>query len=370
MAKKEEKKATTSVSLSVIDVERKYAVDTTEYVGNGDAAVSWGKDNSLCNILTAAFDKSPSLAAAINQSCNYVCGDDVIVTDAASNWKEEVNRRHQTMKDIVNHIVYDYYIYGNFALQLIFNKLGLVTEIYALDITKCRLNGSRNKVYYNKKGWSKYSSKTDEYLRFGYNDFDPENPTMILFWNGAGVRRYYNPAPWQSALDAVLSEVEASRYSLSSLVNGFSARYIITFGGDAGATITDEQKSAIEDGIRNKFCGGADADSNFMIFYGDDSQTLDVKKIESDDSPEKFEKMMAISKESILTSLRISPLLLGMGQSVGFATNEFRDAYKLFDRTVAQPVRNIIEDSINKAIGVPNGVKIAPFTITFETTEN
>ena len=368
MAKKAEK--TTNISLSVVDVERKYAIDTTEQIGtSGDAVVSWGKDNTLSTILTTAFDKSPSLAAAINQSVNYVCGDGVEIAEEASNWKEEVNRRHQTMVDIVNHIAYDYYVYGNFALQLIYNKIGLVTEIYALDVTKCRLNANRDKVYYNKKGWSRYSSKTDEYLRFGYNDFDPENPTMILFWNGAGVRKYYNPAPWQSALDAVLSEIEASRYNLSSLVNGFQARYILTFGGDAGASLTDEQKQAIEDGIRTKFCGGADAESNFMIYYGDDNQTLDVKKIESDDNPEKYSKMLEVSKEAILTSLRISPLLLGIPQSTSWSTQEFADSFRLFDRTVAKPVRKIIEDAINTAIGIKNGVKIIPFTITFDNQD-
>ena len=363
MAKKEENK--TQVSLSVVDVEKRYAIDTTEVISNnGEGAVSWGKENNLPLILGTAYDKSPSLAAAVNQSVNYVCGDGVEITEEAATWRKEINRRHQDMDTLISHITYDYYIYGNFAIQIIFNKLGIPVELYPLDVTKCRLNGNRNKVLYAKKGWSKYSSKSEEYPRFGYAEFDAENPTMILFWNGNGVRRFYNPAPWQSALDSVLCEAEASRYSLGSLTQGFAARYIIDLPDTSN--LTDEQKRVIEDGIRNKFCG-YDAESNFMIYYSnDESKSLSVTKIEADDSPEKFEKIMAISKEAILTSLRMSPLLLGIPQSTSWSTQEFSDSYKLFDRTTAAPVRKIIQDSVNDAINIKDGVIIKPFTITFD----
>ena len=362
--KKQENKQ--QISLSIVDVERKYAIDTAEIVGNnGDGVVSWGKENNLPLILGTAYEKSPSLAAAINQSCNYVCGDGVEIAEEAATWKEEINRRHQTMEELIAHIALDYYVYGNFAIQIIFNKIGLPVELYPLDITKCRLNGKRDKVLYAKKGWSKYSSKSDEYPRFGFADFNPENPTMILFYNGSGVRRFYNPAPWQSALDSVLCEAEASRYSLGSLTQGFAARYIIDLPDTAN--LTDEQKQTIEDGIRKKFCG-YDAESNFMIYYSnDESKTLSVSKIEADDSPEKFEKIMAISKEAILTSLRISPLLLGIGMAnTGFSSNEFSDSFRLYQKTVAEPTSKMLTKVINTIIGVPDGVKIKPFEIKFE----
>lgn len=353
------------VMLSVVDVESKYTIDPAETVNGSSGIVSWGADNALAKLLATCYEKSATLKAAIDQSVNYVCGDEVVVSEEAALWKEQINRRKQDMDTLVNHITYDYYIYGNFAIQVIFNKLGMPVEMYPLDVSKCRLNEARDKVYYSKKGWTKYQTKSEEYGRFGYADFDPEHPTQIYFFNGAGVRKTYNPAPWAAALDDVLTEVEGSRYSLNSVTNGFAARYIIDIPDSSN--LTDEQKEVIEDGIRNKFCG-YDAESNFMIYYGnDEGKSLTVTKIEVDESPEKFQTIREGAKTNIFTSLRISPLLCGMGsEKTGFSTQEFSDSYKLFDRTVASPVRKIVTDSINDIIGIKDGVKIVPFTITFD----
>ena len=354
------------IQLSVVDVERKYSFNPAETVyGGGNAIVSWGLDNDIPKLLGNCYDKSSTLAAAINQSVNYVLGDDIVVTDEASYWKEKINRRGQTVKDLLSVWAMDYYIYGNFAAQIIFNALGLPVEIYPLDIAKCRLNETKDKVFYSKKGWSKYSTKSDCYDRFGYADFDAEHPTQIFFWNGNGVRKFYNPAPWQSALNDVLTEAETSLYCLKNVTAGFSAKYLITFPDTAN--LTDEQKKIVETGIREKFCG-YDADSNFMLYWAnDEGKNLTVSKIEADGSPELLQQVRQGTRTNIFTSLRISPLLCGLteGTTTGFASQEFSDSFRLFDRTVASPVRDILVGSIDKIIGVEDGVKIVPFTISF-----
>lgn len=355
--------------LSVVDVESKYTIDPAETINGSSGIVTWGLDNNLPKLYATAYEKSATLKAAIDQSVNYVTGDEVVVNDEAAFWKEKINRRGMDMDTLVAHITNDYYVYGNYAIQIIYNKLGQPCELFPLDVAKCRLNENRDRVYYSKKGWTKYQTKSEEFRRFGFADFDPENPTMIYFHNGAGVRKTYNTAPWAAGLDDVLSEIEASRYSLNSITNGFAARYLISFPDTAN--LTDEQKEIIEDGIRNKFCG-YDAPSNFMIYWGnDEAKTLTVTKIEADESPEKFQSMREGAKTNIFTSLRISPLLCGMGsEKTGFSTQEFSDSFKLFNRTVAGPVRKLITDSINSVIGIKDGVYIKPFTISFDSTND
>lgn len=361
MATKEKER----VMLSVVDVESKYTIDPAETINGSSGIVTWGRDNDLPKLLSTCFDKSATLAAAINQSMNYVNGDGVEVTESAALWKEKINRRGQDMDTLFNHISMDYYIFGNFAIQIVYNKLGNPVELFPLDVSKCRLNEDRTKVFYSKKGWTKYQTKSEVYPRFGYSEFDAENPTMIYFYNGNGVRKVYNPAPWAAALDDVLTEIEGSRYSLNSVTNGFSARYLISLPDTAN--LTDEQKGDIEEGIRNKFCG-YDAPSNFMLYWAnDEGKNLQVNKIEADESPEKFQAMREGAKTNIFTSLRISPLLCGMGsEKTGFSTQEYSDSYKLFDKSVAAPIRKMLSDAVNNIIGIKDGVYIKPFTITFE----
>lgn len=352
------------IMLSVVDVESKYTYNPNETVGTG-GIVSWGADNNIPTLLANCYEKSATLKAAIDQSVNYVDGDEVVVSDDAALWKETINRRKQDMDTLVSHITYDYYIYGNFAIQVIFNKLGNPVELYPLDVARCRLSEDRTKVFYSKKNWTKYQTKAEEYDRYGYTEFNAERPTQIYFYAGAGVRKTYNTAPWAAALDDVLTEIEGSRYSLNSVTNGFAARYLLVLPDTAN--IDNEQKQIIEDGIRNKFCG-YDAPSNFMIYYAnDEAKALQVNKIEADESPEKFQAIREGAKINIFTSLRISPLLCGVsvGTNTGFATQEFSDSFRLFDRTVAAPIRKVITDSINDIIGIKGGVSIKPFTINF-----
>ena len=359
-----------TIQLSVVETEKKYTYDPSESIyGGGSGIVSWGADNDLVKLLYNCYTKSATLKAAIDQSLNYILGDGVDIADKAASWREKVNRRNDTMQDILSHIASDFYIYGNFAIQVIFNKLGSPVELYALDVSRCRLNGDRNKVYYSKKSWTKYQTKADCYDRFGYCDFDPEHPTQIYFYNGSGIRSVYALSPWFAALDDVLSEIEGSHYSLNTITNGFGARYIINMPDTAN--LTDEQKKNINDGIKEKFCG-PDAPNNFMLYFSnDESKNITVQKIEADETPDRFIAIRKNSRENIFTSLRISPLLCGLSSdtNTGFSTTEFSDSFKLFNRTVAEPVRKVLEKAVNTVIGVANGISIMPFVLTFEDAE-
>lgn len=350
------------IMLSVVETEKKYTIDPAESIYGGEQVVSWGVDNNIPKLLNTCYEKSATLKAAIDQSINYVTGDGLIIN--AGSWEKEVNRRGETMQDIINHIVFDYFTYGNYALQIIFNKLALPVEIYALDVARCRLNADKNKVFYSKKNWTKYQTKADTYDRFGYADINPENPTQIYFYNGTGIRSTYNKAPWAAALNDVLSEIEGSEYSLNSITNGFQARYILNLPDTSN--LTDEQKDALNESIKSKFTG-PDANSFMLYFSNDEGKNIEVSKIESDDSTERFVQLRNAARENIFVSLRISPLLCGLGLSnTGFSTQEFSDSYKLYDRSVAEPVRHTIERSLSKIIGIEDAVKIIPFTIKFE----
>ena len=356
---------TENIALSVVEVEKKYTIDPTESVyGGGSGIVSWGEDNNLPALMTTCYQKSTTLGTVIDQTVNYICGDGVEISDDAAKWRKEVNRTHMTVEELVGHISFDFINYGNVAIQVIFNKLGNPVELYPLDVTRCRLSGDGLKVFYSKKAWTKYQTKAEEFPRFGRNDFDPEHPTQIYFWNGTGVKSIYNRAPWMSALSDALIEIEAGNYSLNAVSNGFSARYIFNFPNSGNKT--DEQKKAVEKGIRSKFCG-PDASNNFMLFWADNDKALEVTKIESDETPERFLAIRNTSRENIYASLRLSPLLCGVGMSnTGFATAEFSDSFKLYQRTVAEPNRRLIERMLDDVTMLTDAFQIKPFSITFE----
>lgn len=358
---------TKEINLSIIDVERRYMTDPIEVISNtgDDKPVMWGIDNQLPNLYKSCYLKSSTLKATVDSAVNYVLGDDVIVSPEAAKWNQTVNRNGMTMKDLIEVLAFNLFVFNGYAFQVVYNKLGTPVEMFPLDLSRIRTNKYHTKIYFNKKEWTKYVGKYDEYDAYNPEKIDPEHPTQIYFYKANSFNSVYPIPMYNGALNDILVEMEASRYSLNTVSNGFAAKYIFNF--PTTNNLTDEQKQAVNDGIRTKFCG-SDAVANYMLYWkNDEEKGLEVTKLETDDTSEKYIAIKDSCRQNIFISMRTTPLLCGLpNASNGFSTNEYRDSYKLYDRSVIAPARKTILNGINKVIGIPDAVKIAPFTISFD----
>ena len=354
------------VNLSVIDFEKKYTFDRDEVVSSSRSYVNWGKDNKYPALLKNLYYNSATLGSIINGSVGYVLGDCVFASDEAAKWADKVNRRGDTLYDIVNSLALDYWIYRGFAIQVIFSKLGTVAEIYALDFNKCRTDEYHKKIYYFKKGCSTYSNKYEVYDAFG-EKIDPNRPTQILYFTD-GCRGVYPHSKWESAIKDVETEIEATNYSLNSIGNGLSARYILTM--PSSANLTKEQKELIEKGIREKFTG-TETSSNFMLYFATGTEELKATPIAADEQNEKFVSIKKAARENIYTAFAATPTIFGLlSESTGFNDQEFKSAYKLYYATQIKPVQKKIDNQISKALGVKNAVVFKPLVIDWEDKDN
>lgn len=354
--------------LSVIDIEKKYSIDAdyTENTYGPHNVVSWGQDNAFPILLSNCYYNSATLKSVIDGMVGYVLGDSVTISEDSAKFKERVNKKDETMEDLISKIALDYFIYGGFAIQVIYSKLASIAELYALDFSRCRRNESGTKVFYSPKKCTKFQSKYEEYDSFDLSKIDLKKGTQIFYFKGDFTRTVYPKPLWYGALRDVLTEIECSKYSLNSVARGFQAKYLIDF--KEGANLTDEQKDSIEEGIKNKFCS-SEVESNFMLWFGNGTKEkeVEISKIESDDTPEKFIAIKDNARANIYTSMRATPLLFGLPNvSNGFSTNEYRDSYKLFEKTVITPIRNNILRALDKILGTKGSVSIEPIKITFE----
>lgn len=361
-----------NIVLSVLDIEKKYKVDYTEYTyGNGtnsDRPVAWGEDNALPMLYMNCYAKSSTLKATIMSQVDYVLGDDVIVNDDAAAWKEKVNRNDMTMRRLIAKLAFNYAVYGGFAIQVVYNKLGAPVELFPLDFGKCRISENGKKVFYNKK-WGKWTSKYDTYDAFDPEHIDMSNPTQI-FWFKPDYSSAIYPLPqYNGAIYDILTEIECSKFSLNTMARGFSARYLFQF--PENSQLTDEQKRGIEESIKNKFTG-SDTDVNFLLYWrnGDgDEEKIEVSKIETDDTPEKYLAIKDTARANIFIAMRTSPLICGLPVSTAFSTDEFKDVFKLYSKTVIEPIQDVIKEALGKVTGVKNPVSFRKFDIDFERTE-
>ena len=359
----EEKK----IALSVIDTERKYSVPDYEEVQYGsNNIVSYGHDNDMPLLLRNCYRGSATLKSVIDGMVNYILGENIEISDEIATFKEQVNKTGMSMRQFIASIALDYLTYGGFAFQIINNKLGMPVEFYPLDFARCRTNEYGTKIFYSKKQWGKYSTKAKEFERF---DSTKNQDTSIFYYKGDFTKNVYPLPMWYGSLYDVLTEIECSKYSLNSVANGFSAKYIVNLPN--AANLTKEQKEEIEKKMKEKFCG-TDTESNFMLFFANgDKAGITVSKVDSDDATERFIAIKNNCRTNIYTAMRATPNLFGLPtETTGFSSQEYSDAFKLFQKTVIAPIQTIFENVMDKVHGKKNTIKIAPFLITFDNNTN
>lgn len=356
------------IQLSVLDIESKYVVSPDETTYGNKNLVTWGMDNQMPVLYHNCYNKSATLKAIIDGTINYVLGDDIVLDDSAAYWREKVNRTGLTMRQLISRIAFNLNVYGGIAIQVIFNKLGQVVELFPLDFGRCRTNEDGTKIYYAKK-WTKYQTKSQEFDRFDPKNINKDNPTQIFYYKNDTTNSVYPLPPYAGALYDVLTEIECAKYSLNTVARGFSAKYVFNF--PEANNLTDEQKSGIEEAIKNKFCG-SENETNFMLYWkNEDGSGIEVTKIESDETPERYIAIKDNARTNIFVAMRTTPLLMGLvnGISTGWATQEFSDSFKLFQKTVIKPQQDIIVEALEKITGAKNGIHIMPFVIDFGTQE-
>ena len=356
------------IQLSVLDIESKYVVSPDETTYGNKNLVTWGMDNQLPVLYHNCYNKSATLKSIIDGTINYILGDDIVLDESAAYWREKVNRTGLTMRQLVSKMAFNLNVYGGFAIQVIFNKLGQVVELFPLDFGRCRINEDGTKIYYAKK-WTKYQTKSQEFDRFDPKNINKDNPTQIFYYKNDTTNSVYPLPPFAGALYDVLTEIECAKYSLNTVARGFSAKYVFNF--PEANNLTDEQKDGIEEAIKNKFCG-SENETNFMLYWkNEDGSGIEVTKIESDETPERYIAIKDNARTNIFVAMRTTPLLMGLvnGISTGWATQEFSDSFKLFQKTVIKPQQDIIVEALEKITGAKNGIHIIPFLIDFGTQE-
>lgn len=353
-----------NIQFSVLDVEKKYQIDPEEFTyGNGtDKMVTWGADNQLPVLYKNCYFSSSSLKSIIDGTVNYVLGDEIIINAAA--WAEKVNRNGMTMRQFIAKLAFNYLVYGGIAVQVIYNKLGQVVEMFPLEFGKCRTNESNTKVYYAKK-WTKYQTKSEEFDVFDPMNIDPNHLTQIYYFKGDFTSSVYPLPPYGGAIYDILTEIECSKYSLNTVARGFSAKYVFNF--PETANLTDEQKQGVETSIKNKFCG-SENETNFMLYWKNspDDPGITVEKIESDETPEKYIAIKDNARTNIFISMKCTPVLFGLPNAAnGFTDTEYQNSYKLYQKTVVEPIQDIIYEALDKMTGIEDAVEIKPFKIGF-----
>lgn len=332
---------------SAFELEKTSMPDAKEVTRSGYDYVSWGKDNRFPNDLYDLYENSAILQSVINGTADYVFGSGIISAF------DVVNDKYETLEDIVKKCVFDYLIFGGFAIQLMY-KGGKVEAMYWLDFQKCRRSEDEKKVYYS-DDWGKYARKALE-----YNSWVPgtDKGTCIYYYKGHKTRGIYPVPMYIGALKSVKISTEISNFHLNNIVKGFASNAIISFNnGDPD----DDTKARIEKDIKEKFCGTDNAGSFLLLFNESKENAAEIAKIQDDKFDLKYDALAKSVKEDIFIAFRATPTLFGLpNENNGFSKQEYLESFELYNKTVVTPIQKDFERAF-RSLGMV--IKFKPFQL-------
>lgn len=347
-----------SLSFAAIDryIERNI-VAPTEVQRGGTGWVSWGENNSYPDYLLTLYKDVTTLHSIVDGCVDYTVGNGARTTLLGG----RMNRRGETVDDIVRQLAWDKFVFGGMALQVIRNGQGKVSELYVVPLRFLRTDKENNTFWYSEDWGRSWRTKAVVYPRFipGVNTVR-EHASSILFAKGVDFQTY--PAPYYAAaVKACETERGIDDFHLGALDRSFMGSYMINFNNGIP---TDEVKDEIERAFSAKFAGHQNAGRVAFSWNRDKDAATTIEKIDVEDYGEKYRTLAEHSRRQIFAAFRANANLFGIPtESNGFNAEEYESSFKLFNRTMIRPVQRQIADMFDRVAGVYGSLEIRPFTM-------
>ena len=338
-------------------------VENVEKEISGVDFIAWGTDNQYPGYLFSLYEDCATLQSIINGTVDFVCGNDISCN--LQIFEKTVNKNGDTILDIIQRISTDYLIFGGFALQVIRNAIGEITELYWVDFTKIR-SDRKNEVFFYSEDWCKSYGRVKYIVYPKFNEVD-SNPSSIFYYKGNKTRSTYPTPLYNAAITSCELEKKINEFHLNEISNNFLTSKIINFNSGVP---DDDLKNEIERNLNEKFAGSENAGRILISFNANKDSETTVTDLPMDDFADRYEALHKRSREQIFTAFRATPNLFGlMTETTGFNEQEFFEAFKLYNRTAVRPIQQIITKSFDKILGFEGSITIKPFNLEDENKE-
>ena len=338
-------------------------VENVEKEISGVDFIAWGTDNQYPGYLFSLYEDCATLQTIINGTVDFVCGNDI--TCNLPIFEKTVNKNGDTINDIIQRISTDYLIFGGFALQVIRNAIGEITELYWIDFTKIR-SDKKNEVFFFSEDWCKSYVRV-KYIIYPKFNPDDSNPSSIFYYKGNKTRGTYPTPLYNAAITSCELEKKINQFHLSEINNNFLTSKIINFNSGVP---DDDLKNEIERNLNEKFSGSENAGRILISFNNNKDSETTVADIPQDEFGERYDSLAKRSTSQIFTAFRATPNLFGLPtETTGFNQQEFAEAFKLYNRTAVKPIQKVIVDTFDKIFGVDGSITIEPFNLEYDSEQ-
>lgn len=317
-------------------VRQDFETKLPEYkVVNGKDYVMYGEHNRYPDYLLEMYQRSAKHNAIVNGKVNYITGKGWTyeADKVPSEMLGELNRLmenpnpYDDLNDILYKTTLDFEIFNGFALEIVWNMHGKISQIAHKNFGNLRRNVDGSKFYY-----------ADEWKEFGdpeglteYMPFDPEKrlgKQLFYYCSYAPSVRYYPIPEYLGALAYIETDARIANYHVNNLRNGFLGGFLFNFNN--GVPSNEEQRE-IKRQLQKQLKG--DDGERIVVNFNDSADTgLKIEPLNANDLDKQFNILNETIQTEIFVAHRVtSPMLFGVrvsGQLGG--RSELVEAYELF----------------------------------------
>ena len=326
--------------------------------------INYGTDNKYPDYIYDIYENCATLQSIINGSAEYTIGDGVIFKGLP----ESLNRKNSegdTLEDIIMKITYDLWIFNGFGLQVQYNTFGQLVEIIYLDFRNIRTNEEGSRVYYNNNWNGLNTNDYESFPRFDINANKDKEPSQIFYYKGSRTRGTYPTPDYSAALISAETQIEIQKFHYSSIINNFMVNGVLNFNN--ATNIDSDIKDKIEKEINNKFAGAENAAKLLISWNEDKDKAVTFERLVDDNFDKKYEALAESTRDNLFISLRAIPVIFGLSVQTGFNTQEFKDAFALYNKTAIRPKQKILETQLKPLFG---DIEFKKYNIEFEDEQD
>lgn len=321
----------------------------------GKDYVHYGEDNKFPDYLWDLYLNCSTLQSIINGTVDFISGNEVGINNPS--FVDKVNEEGDTISDLYRKIAVDYMTFGGFAIQVMRNYNGGISELYWVDFRNVRVDEDITRCFYC-NNWGKYGAKAVEYEIF---DPNKKQQNSIFYFNGHLTRGVYPQPRYIGGLKSIETMIEIDNFHLNSILNNLTSSAIIEFNNGIPS---EEEKRAIEEKIREKFTGTNNAGQFMLVFNDNKENGVTVSRLSEDSQDRRFETLLKTTRENIFVTLRATPELFGIStEGNGFSKEEYLQAFELYNKTMVQPAQKDINRAFEKIFNQKDVIVNVPFTI-------
>lgn len=291
--------------------------------------INWGDDNRLPDFIWDSYLNCSNLQALVNTVADYCKGEGIET--------EYINYGKEDLETVIRRCIFDLVLFGGFAIECIRSTNKKVSQVKYLNVMNVRVDEDLTTAYLSNQ-WGGWGARNLITLPL-YDD--SENQVHFVYYFRGSITRNINPIPmWFAALKSVEVLNESRNYNLNNIKNNFNANMVVALNG---TRIKGAELAEIKEKLEAGYVGSNNAGKALLINNSESEGKVDITRLDADKTVDLYNSVQTASIDDLYVAFRINPLLVGINQQTGFNTQEYGNAFKLYDKTVIMPLQNDIK---------------------------